>query len=218
MNRPNSKTNYINFDTQNQVLSEDKRKPIINRSSRMQNLLTKLKQEKLKSKSNFDFSLDIDNSNANIEIANNINNSKQNIENSNYNNKIFDERSFKKIKEKHFGIPFRKKMVIDVNNNLKNIIRGNEISFNNFNNEKNNQSNIYLNKVKMDVSNFGTYNNIGGNNVLGVNKTRRRWGSSSKLNMNNNNNNSQYFLDENTEIMPANNINNLFSKKIFNKF
>ena len=122
----------------------------------------------------------------------------------------------KKIKEKHFGIPFRKKMAVDVNNNLKNIIRGNEISFNNFSKEKNNQSNIYLNRVKMDVSNFGTYNNIGGNNVLSANKMRRRWGSSSKLNIDSNN--SRYLLEENTEIMPANNINNLFSKKVFNKF
>ena len=45
---------------------------------------------------------------------------------------------------------------------------------------------------------------------------RRRWGSSSKLNIDSNN--SRYLLEENTEIMPANNINNLFSKKVFNKF
>ena len=69
------------MNTQNQVLSEEKRKPIINRSSRMQNLLTKLKQEKLKSKSNFDFSLDIDNNNANIKNSNN--NNKKNIDNEN---------------------------------------------------------------------------------------------------------------------------------------
>ena len=200
-NYKNINNNY-NSNYMNDLNSFNKIKLNINKSSRLQNLLSDLKKDKNKDKFKIDKFNNInneDNNSQNIgdissnifnDINNNNLNEEENLSNNENNNnkdlKLFDETMFRKIKERNFN---------DKNNYRK------EFKLKDYETNKN-HSHIYLDKVKEDLM------NISSPKILERNEINKLRMPLTKLVYSN----STYDLD--TEIMPANNMNSLFKKKI----
>ena len=125
---------------------------------------------------------------------------------------LFDEKEYKKIKDKNFGITTTKK-----NKNIKYEMHNGKLWNTNTNNEIT-EKNIYLNRVKEDILNnnklnlYNTYalnntnNNFSGNNNLSNNNYSLRYRKTS----------SGFFSNLN-DIMPVNNMMNM-KNTLYNNF